>query len=134
MFNKQKEYFDKKLDGVQKVIWDFEFKRFKLGLEREEIRGGYDNLRSRMEVLKTQIKAQKEKPTMEKGEIARLNDQEVILQRDIDRAIQNMKVLDGEISGLAASSEHPEGVTGINQQLEALRELKQTVRDYKKTL
>ena len=60
MFNKQKRYFRKKLDGVQKMIWDIEFKRAKTQLIREDIRVEYDNMRSKLATLENQIKSQKE--------------------------------------------------------------------------
>jgi len=142
MFNKQKKYFKEKLNGVQKMIWDLEFKRFKTQEIREQIRQEYDNLKAKLSVLETQIKQQAEKPTMEKGEIARLDDQKVLLERDIKRKAEGddglqiigMKQLDMQINGLAPSNEYPDGVQGINDQLEALRELNEIIKDYIKTL
>lgn len=134
MFNKKKTYFQQKLSGVQKAIWDFEFKREKIRMIREEIRQEYDNQKSRLSVLETQIKAQTENSTMEKGEIVRLDDRKVLLERDTDRFRKQMEGLDLEISGCKPSEEHRDGVQGINGQIEALRELAEMLKSYIKSI
>ena len=128
--NKQKKYFKGKLDGVQRMIWDLEFKRAKTQMIREEIRQTYDNLKSRLHILEEDIKKQKETPTMEKGDIARLDDQKVLLERDITRYEAQMKGLDLEVNGSKQTAEYPDGVQGINDQLDALRELKGMLGEY----
>ena len=87
-----------------------------------------------MSILEAQIKAQKEKPTMEAGEIARLDDQKVLLERDIERFKEQMKGLDLEVHGSKPTAEYHDGVQGVKQQLEALRELVGMLKDYLKTL
>lgn len=134
MFNKKKKYFQQKLDGAQKMIWDFEFKRFKTKEIREEIRMEYDNRKSKLEVLEVQIKSQKENPTMEKGDIARLDDDKVLLERDRDKFLSQMKGLDLEVEGSKPTADYPEGVQGVNQQLDALRELQGMLKSYIKEL
>ena len=133
-FNKQKTYFKKKLQGVQNMIWDLEFKRAKTQMIREEIRQDYDQLKSKLYVLEGDIKKQAETPTMEKGEIARLDDQKVLLDRDIKRREEQMKDLDLEVMGSKATNEYPEGVQGVNQQIDALHELKSMLKEYIATL
>ena len=113
------------------MIEDLSFKRFKTREIREEIRVEYDNLKSKLSILETQIKAQKDSPTMEKGEIARLDDQKVLLDRDIERYLKQMKGLDLEVEGSRPTAEYPDGVQGINQQLDSLRELIGMLEDYK---
>lgn len=121
--NKQKQYFKKKLQGVQNMIWDLEFKRFKTKEIREEIRQEYDDLRAKLNILDAQILSEKNKPTMEKGEIARLDDKKVLIKRDIERLEGQMKGLDLEIEGSKPCEEYKDGVQGVNDQLDALREL-----------
>ena len=160
MFNKQKKYFQSKLDGVQKMVWDIEFKRFKTREIREEIRQEYDNLKSKLSVIQTKIASQKKDPTKiceihnpgegkekvhkDKGkceceyidnhiEIAEIEgqyDQEILLSRDIERFIGQMKGLDLEIEGCKPNAEYHDGVQGINDQLAALRELQGMLKDY----
>mgnify|MGYP001559573048 CR=1 FL=1 len=134
MFNKQKRYFRKKLDGVQKMVWDLEFKKAKTQSIREEIRVEYDNMRSKLATLENQITIQKEKPTMEAGDIARLDDQKVLLDKDIERLLGQMKGLDLEVSGSKSTAEFPDGVQGINQQIDALRELQIMLNAYIKEI
>ena len=134
MFNKQKRYFKKKLDGVQKMEWDMLFKKAKTQSIREDIRVEYDNMRSKLSTLEAQIKTQKEKSTMEAGDIARLDDQKALLDRDVERLLGQMKALDLEVEGSKKTEEYPDGVQGIQQQLDALRELQIMLRSYIKEL
>lgn len=127
---KQKAYFKKKLDGVQCMIWDLEFKRAKTQMIREEIRMEYDNLKSKLSVLEGEIKTEKENPKMEKGEAARLDDRKVLIDRDIERFIGQMKGLDLEVNGSKPTEEYRDGVQGINQQLDSLRELQGMLKSY----
>lgn len=127
-------YFRKKLKGVAKMVLDLEFKRFKTLEIREEIRGEYDVLKSKRYVLEAQIQSEKEKPTMKKGEAARLDDQKVLFDRDISRFEEQMKALDLEVYGSKPTQEYPEGVQGIVQQIDALQELKVMLSDYMKSL
>uniref|UniRef100_A0A6H1ZTC4 Uncharacterized protein n=1 Tax=viral metagenome TaxID=1070528 RepID=A0A6H1ZTC4_9ZZZZ len=117
----QKNYFKQKIEGVQKAIWDFQFKRYKTQTIREEIRQGYDNLKSKLSVFsaKTNTETSPEKQALEK---------------EIEKSIQQMKVLDIEINGSGSSQEYPEGIQGVNQQLDALRELQEMLKDYIKQL
>lgn len=131
---KQKRWFDKKLDGIEKMIWDIEFKRFKVQELRERTRQEYDNQKSKLSVLETQIKAQKDDPKIEKAEIAHLDDKKVLVDRDISRSLEAMKGLDVEIDGLRPSADHPDGVPGVNEQIDALHDLKGIVQKYIKTL
>lgn len=134
MFNKQKAYFKNKLDGVQKMIWDLEFKRSKTQMIREEVRQEYDKSRAKLDILQTQIKAQKETPTMEEGEIKRLDDQEVFLKRDVERYEAQIKMLDLDVQGTKPTNEYPDGVTGINHQIDSLRELQVMLKEYIKQI
>ena len=134
MFNKQKQHLRNKLDGVQRMIWDLEFKRFKTLEIREDIRKEYDTLRSKLEIVQTQIKREKETPVMPEGDRKRLEDAEVRLQRDIDRTKAQVDGLDVEANGANKSAEYPDGVQGISQQIDALHELDQMLREYIKNI
>ena len=137
MFNKEKDYFKNKLKGIQAMIWDLEFKNFRTGYVREQIRQEYDGLRSRQEILKTNIKVESEPGKLKDtnlDEFKRLEDDDVRLTIEIDRKVAQMKQLDIEISGASPSAELPEGHQGTNQTLEALRELIQVTKHYIKQL
>lgn len=130
----QKQYFKEKAESVQKMIWDMEFKRFKTLEIREEVREEYDNSKSKLNVLEAEIAKQATTPTMEEGEVKRLDDQKVLLERDIQRYEAQMKSLDLEVAGSPQTNDYPDGVQGIEQQLESLRELEIMVKDYIKEL
>ena len=137
MFNKQKDYFKKKLKGIQAMVWDLEFKRYKTLYVREQIRQEYDALRSRQEILKTQIKAESETGKLKDtnlDEFKRLEDDEVRLNNDIEKKVAQMKSLDIEVNGAKPSAENPEGHQGINETLEALRELSNVTKTYLRDL
>lgn len=116
------------------MIEDLLFKRFKTREIREDIRQEYDNQKSKLSLLESQIKAEEAKPTMEKGDFARLGDEKVLLERDIERYLQQMKALDLEIQGSKPTAEFHDGVQGINDQLDALRELAEMLKEYIKNL
>jgi len=134
MFNKQKKHFQEKLVGVDKMIWDMEFKREKTRTVREEIRQVYDQSKAKLHAKEEQIKQQAETPTMEAGEIARLDDDKVLLEKDVKRYEEQMAGLDIEVNGAAPSSDYPEGIQGINIQIDSLQELKQMLKEYIKNL
>ena len=134
MLNKQKDYFKKKLDSVQCMIWDLEFKREKTKMIREEVRVEYDTTKARLEVIDTQIKSQKEKPTIKEGDIKRLEDDKILIERDLKRYESQMAQLDLDVDGSKPTNELPDGAIGINHQLDSLRELKGMIKDYIKKI
>lgn len=134
MFNSQKKYFKQKLDGVQRMIWDYEFKLSKTRMIRELERKEYDNLMAKLDALDRQIKSQKENPTLEEGEIKRLDDNKVILEQNIQKKKDLLKALDIEIQGTKPTNEYPDGVQGITQYIDGLQELKQMIKEYIKAL
>lgn len=134
MFNTHKDYFKKKLKGVQAMIWDLEFKRFKTLYVREQIREEYDGVRSKLEIIKTRIASEKDKPTISVDEFKRLEDDVVRLNQEVERKVAQMKGLDIEITGAKPSAENPEGHQGLNETMEALRELMNVTKAYIKEL
>lgn len=134
---KQKAYFQKKLKAVQCHLWDVEFSRWKKMATREEVRRDYDGLRAKLEVLSTRITAEREPGKLKEtnlDEFKRLEDDKVILERDIERKLGQLKGLDLEIHGSQPTPEHPDGVAGIQHELDALREFQVLVRQYKDLL
>ena len=146
MFNQKKKYFKKKLEGVQKMIWDLEFKREKTSILRENIRKEYDGAYSKLQVIETQIKALPEDKKEWTDEQKRLEDQKVLLVQDIE-GVRNgdgsvakpgykdvMGEMDVQIHGSEKSQEYPDGINGIAQQIQGLRELQQILRMYIKKI
>lgn len=134
LLNWKYRYFRKKIKAVQATILDLEFKRFKTLEIREEVRQTYDQAKSKLAVLNEEIKKQAEKPTMEKGEIARLDDQRVLLERDVKRYEDQILALDVEVYGSNKTNEYPDGHQGINQQLDAFHELLGMIKSYMNNL
>lgn len=160
MFNKKKKYFKHKRNGVQKMIWDLEFKKEKSLMVREEVRREYDGTCARLQIISSRIESQKKDPTqiceihnpevgkekvllakgtcscqyidnhIETGEIERLYDEKERLSLDKERYKLQMKQIDLDVYGSAKNSEFPDGADGIDQQLESLRELKIMVLSY----
>lgn len=127
-------YFKNKLRGVEKMIEDMEFKRYKTLEIREDVRVEYDNLKSRLAILDEKIKAEKEKPTLSVDEQKRMDDEKVIGERDLDRYKKQIDGMDLDVVGSKPSNEYPNGVNGLNMQLESLQELKGMIKEYLKTL
>lgn len=134
LFNPKYRFFSTFIRNAEESIWEEEFKRYASAELREETRQGYDQLQSKLSFLESQIKAQKENPTMEEGEIKRLDDQKVLLDRDIKRTKERMDMLDVNIHGARPSPEHPEGINGINNKIDALHSRVGMIKDYLKTL
>lgn len=134
MFNKEKTYFRKKAEAVQRMIWDMTFKRFKTLEIREGVRKEYDNLRAKLEHVQSKIKDGEKKSGLDKGEFERLKDQDVVLNRDIERLKAQIDGLDIEVHGSKPTAEIPGGHQGLTEQLGALRELKVMINEYIKEI
>lgn len=128
----RKDHFKQRLQGTRNTIWDLQFKVFKTREIREEIRNEYDMMKSRLATLEQQIA---NFPTdKDQGDKARLEDDVVRAKRDADRFLAQMKELDLEVEGSKKTNEHPDGVTGITQNIDSLRELEAMLKDYIKSL
>jgi hypothetical protein len=128
----QKGHFKLKLKGVEKMIYDLEFKAFKTREIREDVRREYDQSKSRLSITEEQIKnwpADKDQ-----GDKARLEDKIVLLKRDVERFEAQMKQLDLECNGSKPTNEYPDGVQGINHQIDSLQELKLMLQEWIKSL
>lgn len=128
LFNWKKKYLKLKIRGVEKAILDDEFKRFKLLETREDIRQNYDGLKSRVDILKAKIESEKAN-----NEKTASQDDLVRLEADIKKREDQMSFIDLEVYGSGKTQDHPEGYEGVEQQLEALRELKSMLEQYLKT-
>jgi len=123
-------YFNNKMKGVRCMILDLEFKRFKTREIREEVRQTYDNGKAKLQSLEMTIKEAK----MPQGDLERLKDEVVRINRDNERYAAQIKAMDVDVEGSVETNDYPDGVSGINQQLESLRELEGMLKDYQKGL
>lgn len=132
--NKKKKHFKRMQKGVEKTIWDLEFKRFKTLEVREGVREDYDNTNSKVSNLDKFIKDEEAVPTIEKGELARKHDERDLLKRDAERYKVQMDELDLQAMGSEKTNDYPDGVAGLNDQIDSLHELKVVIKNYIKNL
>ena len=124
-FNWKKRHFNKKIRAVEAMIIDLEFKKFKAREIREEIRQAYDTDKARLSALDTQIEI-----TKDKAVLANLKDTKEVLDKKIGDYEKQINGLDLEIIGSKKTSDYPDGIQGINDQIEALRELVKMIKNY----
>jgi len=108
------------------------FKIFKTREIREDVRKEYDNSKNRLVIIEEEIKNWPQEK--DQGDKARLEDKVVLLKRDVERFEAQLKALDLEINGSKPTSEYPDGVQGINHQIDSLQELKIMVKEWIKSL
>lgn len=135
--NPKYKYFIKKNRGVQFMIYDQEFKRFKALEIREEVRQDYDRMKARLETLDGMIAKESEAGGLKEtnvDEFKRLEDNKVLLEKDIQERVNSMNDIDAEINGTKPSMENPNGSHGINQLLDSLRELQGLIKNYVKII
>ena len=131
-------YFLKKLRGVQSMIEDLSFKRFKTQEIREEVRQTYDNQKAKLLSVETTISHERSKPEgdirLPEGDIKRLEDEVVRIKQDVGRYEAQLKGMDMDVNGSKPTNEYPDGHEGIVQHLDSLRELEGMLKDYIKNL
>lgn len=128
----KKSHFKQKLEGVEKMVWDLEFKAFKTREIREGVRQEYDLMNQRIDSIKKQIENWPK--DSDEGEKKRTEDKLVICQRDADRLKGQLKALDEEVDGAKPSAENPNGAIGINHNIDSLAELSGMLKSWIKSL
>lgn len=146
MFNQKKKYFKKKAEAIKRMIWDLEFKKEKTLMIREEVRREYDGVQAKLNIVEEKIKGfpklssekpedqEKEKKELWSDEQRGVDDERIRLEITRDRHQAQMKQLDVDVFGSKKTNEYPDGVDGIEQQLDALRELLGMVKEYLKKI
>lgn len=132
--SKEYKYFKVKLNNVIYAIYDHEFKRFKTLEIRDEIRQTYDNVKAQIALHKEKYEEEKKLGKLSAGDLARIDDKRVKFEAERDRLEKQMKGLDREVYGAKPSAKEPNGFDGIEQTLEAYRELVGMLSDYMKKL
>lgn len=126
--------------AIMKMVADMEFKREKSLVIREGVRQEYDNVKSKLDIINTQLKSF---PELKEGEDKKLkwtdeqnrvDDERVLLEKELSALINQMEGIDLDVNGSRKTNDYPDGYQGLNQQLEALRELLTIVKGYIKTL
>jgi hypothetical protein len=132
--SKKTNYFKKSIEVAERNIWGLEFRRFKALELREEIRVAYDTSKAKLKELEENIAKQKLTPTMEEGEIKRLDDRKVLLEKEIKGYEDQLKNIDIMIYGSKATAEMPQGFVGVNQELDLNRESIESIKKYLKLI
>lgn len=133
MFDKKK-YFKNSIKVALRNIWGLEFRRFKALELREEIRGAYDTTKAKLLAVEGDIAKQKVNPTMEEGEIKKLDDKKVLIEKEIAGYETQLKNIDIMIYGSKQTAEMPEGFVGLNQELDLNRESIESIKKYLKNI
>lgn len=128
--NKDYRYFRKKLKGVDFMILDLEFKRYKTQEIRNEVHSLYDSKKAELLALEEKVKKERKEKKLPEGDIKRIEDDVERSKAEIKKFEEQLKGLDAEIYGLKPSADFPQGHQGIEDQIEALHELQEMLKDY----
>ena len=83
----KKNYFKQRLEGIDREIWDTEFSRHKAKEIKEQLRVEMTALKSKQETLRQEIKKHEELKDMPEGDLARLKDQDEVLNVKINKIV-----------------------------------------------
>lgn len=132
--NKEYRYFVKKYKEVQFTIWDLQFKRYKTKEVREEIRQLMDSRKAAIENLKERVKAEEKEGKIDKEDLETMKDDIVRGEKEQEKFQEQLNGLDAEVNGIKPSQDYPGGVTGIEDQLSSLHELREMLKVYMEKL
>lgn len=124
LFSKQYWFFKGKINGVQKAIWDIEFKISKSRQVREGVRQDRDRA---VEAL-NQIEARLKGVPSDADEQAK-----IVMADNIKRYEKQMKMVDDQINGKEGNDKE-ESIIGLLEQIKSYVELKQMYQDYANAL
>ena len=125
--NKKKQHFKKKLEGVQKRIWDIEFLRSEYKATREGFRVEYDRLKELQDAANVRIASEKEKEDPDKTIIEQLEKLKERYDPDMQQLKKQMDNMDLLIEGPA-----PEGSPQqpLNTTIDGLRSVMVRLKDF----
>ena len=122
----KKKHFKDKIKGTERLLWGYHLKQFQTELIKEEKRVEYDQINAKVDTLKKLIAADKNNKDavsdLEKAEHA---------SGQLKKQLVN---LDAQLYGIRPSQEYPEGVSGLKDQIESLKDLVYTLKQYVKSL
>ena len=103
------------------------------GLTKEEFEATHKEKGELADILASKL-VYKGVAQNDRDEFKRLIDQKILLDRDIKRFEDQMRLVDIEINGEKASAENPQGAPGITDQIDSFIELKAMLKDWIKRL
>ena len=128
----KKGHFKNKLEATTKMLWDFEFKLFKTKEYREEVRRQYDSCKAKIDILDTQIKAWPKDKSVD--ERKRLEDDKIRIEVELKKYENEMRQLDIQLHGAKPAMDLPEGFVGVDQEIDQLRNIQNTLKAWIKNL
>ena len=138
----KKEYFINRLRGIEESIYDAEFQRHKAKDLKEQIRVELTAVKSKQSLLQEEIK--KQEGVMPEAELAKLKDQDEILEVKVNKLIYGVgrpKLNEDKTVNEAETAKIPKEVDMcikgmyeqlgfLNEKIDSLQELKVMVKDY----
>lgn len=126
----RRTHFKAKLKATRQMRWDLEFKVFKTKEIREGVREQYDNAKAKL------FNLEKQRDAIEAGKPERdpLQKDIDVLTEDAKRYEGQIKSLDIEVAGAVPGPEFPDGIIGLTDQIDSLRELETMLEDHIATL
>ena len=134
---KRNRFFKSRVKEADRLIWEEEFNIFKLRNAREKVRKDRDDRSARLSDLNARITKESEAGGLKEtnpDEFKRLEDDKVLLERDITRFENQMDDIDIELNGTDASDKYPDGIIGIDEKIDLYSEAKGLFKKYIKTL
>lgn len=120
------KFFEKKIDAVQKTIWEFDFKVMKSRQVREGVRQDRDRAIEALQKIEAQLKGA---PTPE------LEAQKKTMTENISRYESQMQMIDRQIMGYTPpEGTQEEPTVGISEEIGSLSELREMYKSYLTTL
>lgn len=123
LFSSKYRYFYRKVRDVQNSIWEYEFKVAKSRQVREGVRMDRDRATEAANNIDMGLK------TAPEEQKAKLEADLKAMQDNILRYEAQMKMIDDQINGGAATEANPAGI-GILEQIKSLTELRLMYLDY----
>ena len=140
----KKEYFTNRLRGIEEGIYDAEFQRHKAKELKEQIRVELTAVKSKQSLLQEEIKKHEEAKDMPEAELAKLKDQDEILEVKVNKLIYGVgrpklhedgtvneeatKEIQKEVDMCIKSMDEQLGF--LNEKIDSLQELKVMVKEY----
>jgi predicted translin family RNA/ssDNA-binding protein len=134
MFNERKKHIKDRITALKRGLWDLELEKFTALNLREDTRQEYDQAKSRLSLLQAKIDSEKTSPTMEKGDIARLDDDKVRAEKEVERLQNKLRDFDIYIQGSKPCEAYREGVQGLNDKIDSARSMIAMAANYHKQL
>lgn len=125
IFSAKYWFFKKKINDVQKTIWDKEFKIAKARQVREGVRQDRDRAIEAVNQIKNGLEKQKDVATKES-----MQKEQSAFEENVKRYEAQMAMIDKQINGYTAKNETEESVIGVLEEIRSYIELREMYKQY----